>query len=55
MTTETCAATKTTPTANGDLEVSCAKGPDHVALGDDQHEAWVGMFPVRWREGQQPN
>lgn len=54
MATETCAATKKTPTANGDLEVRCARDPDHVALGDDQHEAWVGVFPVRWR-AQQPN
>jgi hypothetical protein len=48
---ETCAATKTTPTANGDLEVRCRKEADHVERGDDQHEAWVGVFPVRWREG----
>lgn len=49
MATETCTATHTSPTANGDLEVHCAKDPDHVDQGDDQHEAWVGVFPVRWR------
>jgi hypothetical protein len=45
---ETCAATKTSPTAAGDLEVRCAKEPGHVEAGDDQHEAWIGVFPVRW-------
>lgn len=55
MTTETCAATHTSPTAYGDLEVRCAKDPDHVEQGDDQHEAWVGVFPVRWSAGQQPS
>lgn len=55
MTTETCTARKRTPTATGDLEVRCALAPDHVEQGDEQHEAWVGVFPVRWRDGQQPN
>lgn len=51
-----CGATKLTPTATGDLEVRCAKTPDHVAAGDPVHEAWVQkVFPVRWREGQQPS
>jgi hypothetical protein len=45
----TCAAVHTTPTANGDVEVRCAKRPDHVAQGDPVHEAKLGVFPVRWR------
>ena len=45
---ETCAATHTSPTANGDLEVRGAREPGHVAAGDPVHEAWVGVFPVRW-------
>lgn len=45
----TCAAMKTTPTADGDLEVRCAKPAGHVERGDLQHEAKVGVFPVRWR------
>lgn len=50
MSEETCGATKTTPTAGGDLEVRCARDPDHVEQGDPVHEAWVGVFPVRWRD-----
>lgn len=53
MSEPTCAATKTTPTANGDLEVRCAREPDHVAAGDPVHEAWVQkVFPVRWTDDQ---
>jgi hypothetical protein len=53
---ETCAATKLSPTATGDLEVSCAKKPGHVAAGDPVHEAWVQkVIPVRWRDDQQPS
>lgn len=55
MTTETCAATHISPAAGGDLEVRCAKKPGHVEGGDPVHEAWVGVFPVRWRDGQQPS
>ncbi len=55
MATETCTATHTSPTAGGDLEVACAKGPDHVAEGDLEHEGKVGVFPVRWRDDQQPS
>lgn len=47
---ETCAATKFSPTATGDIEVRCAKEPDHVERGDDWHEGRVGVFPVRWRD-----
>ena len=50
MTTETCAATHTSPAAGGDLEVRCARPVGH----DGQHEGKVGVFPVRWRD-QQPN
>ena len=50
MTSEnTCAATKLSPTATGDIEVRCAKPAGHVAAGDPQHEGKVGAFPVRWR------
>lgn len=52
---ETCDATKLTPTATGDREVRCAKNPGHVGGGDPVHEAWVGVFPVRWRDDQQPS
>jgi hypothetical protein len=45
---ETCAATKASPTATGDVEVRCQKAPGHVAQGDPQHEGKVGPFPVRW-------
>lgn len=51
---ETCGTTKLTPTANGDLEVRCAKRPDHVTQGDPVHEAWVGVFPVRWVSAAAP-
>jgi len=46
---EQCAATKTSPTAEGDVEVRCKKKPGHVEAGDPQHEGKVGPFPVRWR------
>jgi hypothetical protein len=46
---QTCPATKTTPTATGDVEVRCTKPADHTAQGDPTHEAKVGAFPVRWR------
>lgn len=48
MEINTCVATKLTPTAGGDITVQCGKAPDHVAAGDPQHEAKVGVFPVRW-------
>lgn len=47
---ETCATTKTTLTATGDVEVRCTKPSGHVAGGDPQHEAKLGVFPVRWRD-----
>jgi hypothetical protein len=47
---ETCSATKTSPTATGDVEVPCRKAAGHVGAGDPQHEGRVGVFPVRWRE-----
>jgi hypothetical protein len=43
-----CAATKSTTTATGDVEVRCTKPADHVARGDRQHEAKLGVFPIRW-------
>jgi hypothetical protein len=43
-----CAAVKTTPTATGDVEVRCTKPADHVERGDHEHEAKLGVFPVRW-------
>ncbi|WP_327008540.1 hypothetical protein OHA72_15565 [Dactylosporangium sp. NBC_01737] len=46
----TCGATKTTPTANGDIEVPCAKSAGHVERGDPVHEGRVGVFPVRWTD-----
>lgn len=50
MATETCTATKTTPTATGDLPVTCGKPATHLTDGDPVHEAWVGVFPVRWTD-----
>jgi len=47
---ETCTATHDSPTANGDVEVRCAKPADHVDQGDVQHEGRVGAFPVRWTD-----
>jgi hypothetical protein len=47
---ETCAATKLSPTATGDVEVRCAKAPGHVEAGDPEHKGWVRVFPVRWRD-----
>ena len=44
----TCPATKTSPTATGDVEVRCTKPAGHVAAGDPQHEAKLGVFPIRW-------
>lgn len=44
-----CEATHTSPTATGDIEVRCGKAPGHVEAGDPQHEAWRGVFPIRWR------
>jgi hypothetical protein len=52
---ETCAATHISPTATGDREVRCAKDADHVERGDDEHEGRLGVFPVRWRDDQQPS
>jgi hypothetical protein len=49
MEINTCPATKSTPTAAGDVEVRCAKPADHAAGGDAQHEAKLGVFPIRWR------
>lgn len=46
---EKCGATKMTPTAGGDVEVQCEKKLGH-GPGDPQHEAWIGVFPVRWRD-----
>ncbi|WP_432831174.1 hypothetical protein [Dactylosporangium sp. CA-092794] len=43
---KTCPATKTTPTASGDVEVRCTKPANHP---DPQHEAKLGAFPIRWR------
>ncbi|MEV4511366.1 hypothetical protein AB0K00_20615 [Dactylosporangium sp. NPDC049525] len=52
----TCAASKTTPTANCDIEVPCAKSAGHVERGDVVHEGRVGVFPVRWSaSGQASN
>ena len=48
MEVNTCPATKTTTTATGDVEVRCAKLADHPFAGDPQHEARLGVFPVRW-------
>jgi hypothetical protein len=47
---EACTATKLSPTAEGDVEVRCAKPAGHVERGDPQHEGKVGPFPVRWRD-----
>ncbi|MEV6924189.1 hypothetical protein AB0M46_06710 [Dactylosporangium sp. NPDC051485] len=44
-----CPATKISPTATGDIEVRCTKPTGHVETGDPQHEAKLGVFPVRWR------
>ena len=44
----TCAASKLTTTATGDVEVHCTKPADHAAHGDPQHEAKLGVFPIRW-------
>jgi hypothetical protein len=41
---EQCAATKTTLTAEGDVEVRCAKPRGH----EGKHEAWIKVFPIRW-------
>lgn len=46
----TCAKEKTSPTANGDIQVPCRKKPGHVEAGDPVHEGWVGVFPVRWTD-----
>ena len=43
-----CEATKVSPTAVGDLKVQCWREPNHVAEGEPQHEAWQGVFPIRW-------
>jgi hypothetical protein len=48
MENTTCPATKTSPTATGDVEVRCTKPAGHVAAGDPQHEAKLGVFPIRW-------
>jgi hypothetical protein len=45
-----CSAVKTTLTAGGDVEVRCGKEPEHIAAGDPVHEAWIGVFPVRWTD-----
>lgn len=50
MSEETCAARKFSPTAEGDVEVRCAKPAGHVGQGDPQHEGWIKVFPVRWRD-----
>jgi hypothetical protein len=50
MSEETCTATKTSPTAVGDVEVRCQKPSGHVKDGDPQHEGKVGPFPVRWTD-----
>lgn len=49
-TVETCAATKLSPTATGDLETRCAKPLGHVERGDPDHEGRHGVFPIRWRD-----
>jgi len=43
-----CGAPHTSPTATGDLEVTCGKPEGHVERGDRLHEAWHGVFPIRW-------
>lgn len=48
----TCTATKTSPTATGDVTVPCTKDAGHVERGDLVHLGKVGVFPVRWTEGQ---
>ncbi|MEU7869458.1 sigma-70 family RNA polymerase sigma factor [Dactylosporangium sp. NPDC049140] len=40
----TCAATKTTTTATGELEVRCTKPAGH----EGPHEVKLGAFPIRW-------
>lgn len=51
MEQQQCTATKSSPTAEGDVEVRCAKKPGHVEAGDPQHEGWVRkVFPVRWTD-----
>ncbi|HTJ35230.1 MAG TPA: hypothetical protein VL738_18545 [Dactylosporangium sp.] len=45
MEINTCQATKTTTTATGDVEVRCTKPAGHR---DAQHEAKLGVFPIRW-------
>ncbi len=47
----TCGAIHISPTASGDLLVACGKKPDHVDAGDRTHEGRVGVFPVRWTDG----
>jgi hypothetical protein len=47
---ETCSATHISLTANGDVKVRCVKKRGHVAEGDARHEAWIGVFPVRWTD-----
>lgn len=49
---ETCPATHISPTGQGDITVRCALGAGHQPAED--HEGWVGVFPVRWRETQPP-
>lgn len=45
---EACSSTHMSPTANGDVEVTCRKPADHVERGDLVHQGKVGVFPVRW-------
>ena len=41
-----CPATHVSPTAGGDITVRCELGAGHQPA--DEHEAWLGPFPVYW-------
>lgn len=50
MATETCAATKSRPTATGEIEVRCTKARGHIEAGDPEHKGMTGVFPIKWRD-----
>lgn len=55
MEINSCPSVKISPTATGDVEVRCTKPAGHTAAGDPQHEARLGVFPIRWVSGAGDN
>jgi len=49
---QVCEATHDSPTAQGPVTVRCALPAGHEPAED--HEAWVGPFPVRWSDQPSP-